>query len=127
MPSLVHNANLAVLVLNLMYGLSPINFYMKGVVYERRLSSQYTGREIILNLASTFHAKKSCHKADTVFCLLVVATHCDCVEGDLVARIETLNRELKSLLLPAFEQELILVGCRDDTVPKTGDTEGTAR
>ena len=111
MPSLIHNANLAVLVLNLVYGLDdhpPITFHMKGVAYKRRLSSQYTGREIILKLASTFHAKKSCRKAGTVFRLLVVATHRDCVKGDLVARIAALNRELKSLLLPAFEQELIL-------------------
>ena len=65
MPSLIHNANLAVLVLNLMYGLDdrpPINLHRKDVAYKRRLSSQYTGREIILKLASTFHAKKSCRK-----------------------------------------------------------------
>ena len=111
MPSLIHNANLGVLVLNLVYGLDdhpPINFHMKGVAYERRFSSQYTGREIILKLAATFHAKKSCRKAGTVFRLLVVATHRDCVKGDLVARIAALNRELKCLLLPAFKQELIL-------------------
>ena len=111
MPSLIHNANLGVLVLNLVNGLDDhptINFHMKGVAYERRLSSQYTGREIILKLAATFHAKKSCRKAGTVFRLLVVATHRDCVKGDLVARIAALNRELKCLLLPAFEQELIL-------------------
>ena len=37
-----------------------------------------------------------------------MATHRDCVEGDLEARVETLNRELRSLLLPAFEKELLL-------------------
>ena len=30
------------------------------------------------------------------------------MKGDVVARIEALNRELRSLLLPAFKDELIL-------------------
>ena len=112
MPSLIHNADLTVLVLNLLYGLdehTPITFHSEGMAYKRRkLLSQYTGREIILKLASTFQAKKSCHKSGTIFRLLVVATHRDCVEGDLMARVDVLNRELKGLLLPAFKQELIL-------------------
>ena len=111
MPSLIHNANLAVLVLNLMYGLDdhpPIDFHVEGVPYQRKGSSQYSSREIIMKLASTLQAKKSCLKAGTIFRLLVVATHRDCVKGDVAARIEALNQELSSLLLPAFEEELIL-------------------
>ena len=37
MPSLIHNANLAVLVLNLMYGLDEhpkMNFHVEGVAYK---------------------------------------------------------------------------------------------
>ena len=111
MPSLIHNANLAVLVLNLMYGLDdhpPINFHVEGVPYQRKGSSQYSSRQIIMKLASTLQAKNSCLKAGTIFRLLVVATHRDCVKGDVAARVEALNQELSSLLLPAFEEELVL-------------------
>ena len=111
MPSLIHNANLAVLVLNLMYGLNDhprIDFHVEGVPYQRKGSSQYSSRQIIMKLASTLQAKKSCLKAGTIFRLLVVATHRDCVKGDVAARVDALNQELSSLLLPAFEEELIL-------------------
>ena len=111
MPSLVHNANLAVLVLNLMYDLDerpPVNFHMKGIAYKRKTLSQYTGRQLIVKLASTLQAKKSYLKTGTIFRILVVATHRDCIEGGLMARIEALNREVRSLLLPAFKHELVL-------------------
>ena len=110
-PSLVHHANLAVLVLNLMYDLDerpPVNFHMKGIAYERKTLSQNTGRQFIVKLASTLQAKKSYVKTGTIFRNLVVATHRDCVEGGLMARIEALNRVVRSLLLPAFEHELVL-------------------
>ena len=113
MPCLIHNANLAVLVLNLMYGLDehpPINFHVKGVAYKRKLLSQYTSRQIILKLVSTLKSKKSSRKA---FHILVVATHRDCVEGDLATHIDALNRELRSLLLPACKDELILYEAPD--------------
>ena len=111
LSSFIHNANLAVVVINLMLRLSqhpPINYHEKGIAYNRKLSSQYTGREIILKLASTLQAKKSSRKTGSLFRLLVVATHRDCVEGDLEARVAALNQELGSLLLPAFKEELIL-------------------
>ena len=111
LSSFIHNANLAVVVINLMFRLSqhpPINYHEKGIAYNRKLSSQYTGREIILKLASTLQAKKSSRKTGSLFHLLVVATHRDCVEGDLEARVAALNQELESLLLPAFKEELIL-------------------
>ena len=44
MPSLIHNANLAVLVLNLMYGLDEhpqANLHVEGVAYKQSLSTQY--------------------------------------------------------------------------------------
>ena len=115
MPCLIHNANLALLVLNLMYGLDehfPINFYVKGVAYKRKLLSQYTGRQIILKLLSTLKCKKSAQK---VFhnIMLVVATHRDCVKGDLAALIDALNQELHNLLLPVCKEELILYEAPD--------------
>ena len=113
MPCLIHNANLALLVVNLMYGLDEqpaLNYHVKGVAYERKLLSQYTSRQIILKLVSTLKCKKFSRK---VFRILVVATHPDCVEGDLAARIDALNKELRNLLLPACKDELILCSSPD--------------
>ena len=110
MPCLVHNADLAIALLNLEYILSEhqqVDYHEKGEGYnrKRKIKSTLSGRDIILKLASTLHGKKSLHEP---FRLLIVATHRDCVEGDLEARVETLNRELRSLLLPAFKKELLL-------------------
>ena len=110
MPCLIHNADLAIALLNLEYSLSEhqqVDYHEKGVPYKRKRKtpSRLTGRDVILKLASTLHGKKSLHEP---FCLLIVATHRDCVEGNLEARVETLNRELRSLLLPAFKKELLL-------------------
>ena len=107
MPSLIHNADLAIAVLNLEYGLSEhqqVDYHEEGEAYRRKTPFMVSGRDIILKLASTLHGKKSLHEP---FRLLIVATHRDCVEGDLEARVKTLNRELRSLLLPAFENELL--------------------
>ena len=108
MPCLIHNADLAIALLNLEYSLSElqqVDYHEKGEGYRRKTPSRLSSRGIILKLTSTLHGKKSLHEP---FRLLIVATHRDCVEGDLEARVETLNRELHSLLLPAFEKELLL-------------------
>ena len=113
MPCLIHNANLAVLVLNLMYGLDehpPISFHMKGVAYKKTFVPQYTGRQIVLKLVSTLKSKKSAQK---VFRMLVVATHRDCVKGDLAASVDALNQELRNILLPACKEELIFYEAPD--------------
>ena len=107
MPSLVHNANLAMVLVNLKSGLNecpPINYHEEGVAYTHNNPSRYTSREVILKLVSTLHGKKLLKEQ---FRILIVATHRDCVEGDLETRVEALNSELCSLLLPAFENELI--------------------
>ena len=109
MPSLVHNANLGIVVVSLECGLyehPEVHCHEKGKRYPRRLSSQYSERDVILKLASTFKVKKYSQEA---FRLLIVATHRDCVKGNLQTRaIEVLNRELRSILLPTFKDELIL-------------------
>ena len=104
MPSLIHNANLAMVLVDLRYGLNeqpPVSYHEEGVLFKREVPSHYTGRDIILKLVSTFHAKKAIKEA---FRILIVATHRDCVGSEKVA---TLNKELNQLLLPAFENELI--------------------
>ena len=108
MPCLIHNADLAIALLNLEYSLSEhqqVDYHERGEGYKRKTPSRLSSRDIILKLASTLHGKKSLHET---FRLLIVATHRDCVKGDLEARVETLNRELRSLLLPAFKNELLL-------------------
>ena len=108
MPCLIHNADLAIALLNLEYSLSElqqVDYHEKGEGYKRKTPSRLSSRDIILKLTSTLHGKKSLHEP---YCLLIVATHRDCVKGDLETRVETLNRELRSLLLPAFEKELLL-------------------
>ena len=108
MPFLIHNADLAIALLNLEYSLSElqqVDYHEKGEGYKCKTPSRLSSRDIILKLTSTLHGKKSLHEP---FRLLIVATHRDCVEGDLEARVETLNRELRSLLLPAFKNELLL-------------------
>ena len=107
MPSLIHNANLAMVLVDLQYGLNecpPVNYHEEGVAYTHNSLSRYTSREVILKLVSTLHGKKFLKEQ---FCVLIVATHRDCVEGDLETRVEALNSELRSLLLPVFENELI--------------------
>ena len=111
MPSLIHNANLALVLVDLRYTLDeypPVTFHEKGVAHkphECKSHSRYNGKDIIMKLVSTLHAKKSVNEA---FRLLIVATHRDCVTDDLDARVKSLNSKLYSLLLPDFKDELIL-------------------
>ena len=111
MPHLIHSCHLAVLVLNLMFGLDdypPINLHEKGIAYKRALPSQFTNRQVIQKLASTLQAKKYSRKKGQCFRLLVVATHKDRVKWNLSGKLEALDRELKSILLPVCNDDLIL-------------------
>jgi GTPase SAR1 family protein len=108
MPSLIHNANLAMVLVDLRYTLDeypPVKHHEKDVPLSRGFPSRYTGKDIIMKLLSTLHAKKSIKEA---FRFIIVATHRDCVKDDLDARVNTLNTELQRLLLPAFRNELII-------------------
>ena len=78
MPCLIHNANLAILVINLLYGLDehpPVRFHVKGVAYKREMPSQYSTRQMIRKLAATLQAKRSSNKKGSLFQILLVATH----------------------------------------------------
>ena len=119
MPSLVYHCHLAVLILNLMFGLDEypaIHYHEKGKAYKRALPSQYSNRQIIQKLASTLQAKRFSRKESQCFRLLVVATHRDCVpRGELAARVKAFNKALERILLPACEEELIT--CSTDEIP----------
>ena len=111
MPHLIHSCHLAVLVLNLMFGLDdypPIQLHEKGIAYKRALPSQHTNRQVIQKLASTLQAKRFSCKKGQCFRLLVVATHKDCVKGDLAARLEAIEQVLNDILLPSCKGELIV-------------------
>ena len=112
MPSYVHNCHLAVLVLNLMFGLDeypPIHYHdEKGKAFKRALPSQHTNRQIIQKVASTLQAKRFSRKAGQCFRLLAIATHRDCVaESELPARVKAFHEALKAILLPACKEELV--------------------
>ena len=111
MPHLIHNCHLAMLVLNLVFGLDdypPIELHEKGIAYKKALPSQFTNRQVIQKLASTLQAKRFSRKKGRCFRLLVVATHKDCVKGDLAARLEAIEQALKDILLPSCKGELIV-------------------
>ena len=94
-------------LVDLRYGLNkqpPVSYHRKGILHEHGFLSHYTSKDVILKLASTLRAKNTLH----TFHLLIVATHSDCVESGLAAQIDDINKELYSLLLPEFENELIL-------------------
>ena len=96
MPHLIQSCHLAVLVLNLVFGLDdypPIQLHEKGVAYKKALPSEFTNRQVI-QLASTLQAKRFSRKKGQCFRLLVVATHKDCVKGDLAARLEAIEQAL---------------------------------
>ena len=110
-PSLIHHCHLAILVLNLMFGLDEhpsIDYHEKGKTYKRSSPSQYSNRQIMQKLASTLQAKRFSQSKGQCFRLLVVATHKDCVpQGELPARVKAFDQVLRDILLPACEKELI--------------------
>ena len=119
MPSLVHSCHLAVLVMNLLYDVDdhpPIHYHEEGKEYKRALQSQYSNRQIIQKLAATLQAKRFTLRKGQCFRLFSVATHRDCVpESELSTRVEAYHQALKSILLPANDNELIFYS--EDEIP----------
>ena len=110
-PSLIHHCHLAILVLNLMFGLDEhpsIDYHEEGKTYKRLSPSQYSNRQIMQKLASTLQAKRFSQSEGQCFRLLVVATHKDCVpQGELPAIVKAFDQVLRDILLPACKNELI--------------------
>ena len=110
-PSLIHHCHLAILVLNLMFGLDEhpsIDYHEEGKTYKRLSPYQYSNRQIMQKLASTLQAKRFSQSEGKCFRLLVVATHKDCVpQSELPARVKAFDQVLRDILLPACEKELI--------------------
>ncbi|CAI8022964.1 Ras-related protein Rab-8, partial [Geodia barretti] len=111
LPSLIHHCHLAILVLNLMFGLDEhpsITFHKEGKALKRVAPFQYSNRQIIQKLASTLQAKRFSKREGQCFRLLVVATHRDCVPiFRLSARVKAFDQALRAILLPSSKKELI--------------------
>ena len=105
--------------MNLLYDVddhSSIHYHEEGKEYKRALQSQYSNRQIIQKLAATLQAKRFSLKAGQCFRLISVATHRDCVpESELSARVKAYHQALKSILLPANDDELIFYS--QDEIP----------
>ena len=99
MPSLIHNSNLTVLVLNLDQSLDEyphFAFYKDGIPFKQSLASIRTNRQVIRQLACTLQAKRPTHEGTKVS---VIGTHRDCVEkkGKLSKTLEAMNEEVESI------------------------------
>ena len=111
LSSLIHHCHLAILVLNLKFGLDEhpsIDYHKEGKALKRVMPFQYSNRQIIQKLASTLQAKRFSKRESQHFKLLVVATHRDCVSiFRLSARVKVFDQALRDILLPSSEKELI--------------------
>ena len=102
MPSLIHNSNLTLLVLNLDQSLDDhphFAFYEKGTPFKGPLPSIRTNKQVIHQLARTLQAKRPTHKGSQHSKVSVIATHRDCVEkkGKLHETLAAMNEEVESI------------------------------
>ena len=120
MPSLIHNSNFTLLVLNLAQSLDeypPIDYHEDGTAFKRPLPSVLTNRQVIHQFARTLQAKRPTHTVTSQHSTFtVIGTHRDCVKGKLTETLAAVNKELKSIFLPAMEDELIMYRSNDEII-----------
>ena len=119
MPSLIHNSNLTVLVMNLAQSLDEyplIAFYEDGTAFKRPLPSALTNRQVIHQLACTLQAKRLTYTGSQQSKVSIIGTHRDCVKDKLSETLAAVNKELKSLFVPAMENELIVYRSCDEII-----------
>ena len=120
MPSLIHNSNFTLLVLNLAQSLDeypPIDYHEDGTAFKRPLPSVLTNRQVIHQFARTLQAKRPTHTGTSQHSTFtVIGTHRDCVKGKLTETLVAVNKELKSIFLPAMEDELIVYRSHDEII-----------
>ena len=115
MPCLMHNSHVVALVLNLVQPLDAypqMTFHEDGRAFTHSHPSSLTNRQIILQAARTMQAKRSTHRGSQCSKIIIIGTHRD--ELSSPTAIATANRELKSILLPAFKKELIVYRSTDE-------------
>ena len=115
MPSLVHNSDLMILVLDLTQNLDVSlipSLYKSGTRYEKLNVLRRTNKLIIRQLIRTMQAKRARFKGQgktrsTKF--LVVGTHKDCIDKKKLPKVlATFDEELKKIFDGAVKDELIL-------------------
>ena len=118
MPCVMHNSHVVALVLNLAQPLDAypqVTFHEDGRAFTHPVPSFLTNRQLILQAARTMQAKRSTHRGGQRSNMIVVGTHRDKLwwwkRLDVIA---TVNRELNSILLPAFQKELIVYRSTDE-------------
>ena len=119
MPSLIHNSNLMVLVVNLAHSLDEypsIVFYEDGKAYKQHLPSALTIRQVIHQLACTLQAKRLTYTGSQQSKVSIIGTHRDCVKDKLSETLAAVNKELKTLFVPAMENELIVYRSCDEII-----------
>ena len=109
MPSLIHNSNLTLLVLNLDQSLDEkvqFAFSENDTLFKKPLPSIQTNRQVTHQLARTLQAKRPTHKGSQHSKVSVIATHRDCVEkkGKLPEILEAMKEEVENVFI---EDELI--------------------
>ena len=116
MPCLMNNSHIVVLVLNLAQPLDAyphVTYHEDGRAFKHPVRSVLTNRQLILQAARTMQAKRSTRRGGQRSKIIVVGSHRDKVW--LKSRtIAAVNRELKSILLPMFEEELMVYRSHDE-------------
>ena len=114
MPCLIHNSDLTILVLDVTKSLDAyptLTFHDDGTSFKKPIVSPRTIRQIIQQLARTMQAKRGKKKGVKSSKFLVIGTHKDCVDKAKLSEVlSALNEELKTIFLPAMEEELIVFG-----------------
>ena len=114
MPCLIHNSDLTIFVLDLTKSLDAyptLTFHDDGTAFKKPIVSPRTIRQIIQQLARTMQAKRGKKKGVNSSKFLVIGTHKDCVDKAKLSEVlSVLNEELKTIFLPAMEEELIVFG-----------------
>ena len=114
MPCLIHNSDLTILVLDVTKSLDAyptLTFHDDGTAFKKPIVSPRTIRQIIQQLARTMQAKRGKKKGVKSSKFLVIGTHKDCVDKAKLSKVlSALNEELKTIFLPAMEEELIVFG-----------------
>ena len=119
MPSLIHNSNFTLLVVNLAQSLDEypsFAYYEDGTPFKRPLPSALTNRQVLHQFVSSLQAKRLTHTGTQPSKVSIIGTHRDCVKGKLSETLADVNIQLKSLFIPALENELIVYRSCDEII-----------
>ena len=119
MPSLIHNSNFTLLVVNLSQSLDEypsFAYYEDGTPFKQPFPYALTNRQVLHQFVSTLQAKRLTHTGTQPSKVSIIGTHRDCVKGKLSETLAAVNKQLKSLFIPALENELIVYRSCDEII-----------